>query len=179
MEYTDQGKFKHQIFQLNQQELRWSPPPTGVFRLDTDGSVNLQQAACGGTIRDENGNWITGFQKRLGRVPSTIAELIGITTGLQICKQQGFDKVLVYTDSLEAIHLLMIDSGGHHPFSTEITEGRRLIFSDWEIELRYAPRESIQCADFLAREAHHIVEDMKILNEPHPGCFDRLRLDRV
>ncbi|XP_028760097.1 uncharacterized protein LOC114744950 [Neltuma alba] len=142
----------------------------GVFRLNTNGSVNnLRQAACDGIIRDENGNWIVGFHKRLGRVPSTTAELLGITTRLQICRQQGFDKVLVYTDSLEAIHLLMTDSGGYHPFRTEITKGRRLIFSDWEIEFRYAPRESIQRVDFLAREAH-IVEDMKILNEPHPGC---------
>ncbi|XP_028761736.1 uncharacterized protein LOC114720258 [Neltuma alba] len=178
MESTTHGKFRHQIFQIGEEITKWYPPPEGCLRLDTDGSMNLQRhASCGGLIRNPKGDWVLGFQRTLGCIPPMCTELLGVVTGLRICKQQGFNKILVYTNSLEVICLLMEDCGTDHPFKLAIEEGRKLIYSDWDIEVRHAPRETLYCADFVAKDAHQREEDMTLLLEPHPGCSNHLQAD--
>ena len=43
--------------------VNWRPPPTDLFKLNTDGSVegNPGPAGAGGIIRDHTGGWIKGF----------------------------------------------------------------------------------------------------------------------
>lgn len=42
---------------------RWSAPPPGKFKLNTDGSFSstLDRTGMGGLIRDASGNWVVGF----------------------------------------------------------------------------------------------------------------------
>ncbi|KAI8523927.1 hypothetical protein RHMOL_Rhmol13G0109400 [Rhododendron molle] len=49
--------------------LGWDPPPSvGQFKLNTDGAFkpNLRSGVASGLIRDGNGDWIVGFQRRIG-----------------------------------------------------------------------------------------------------------------
>ena len=47
------------------------------MKLNIDGSsiVNLRMAREGDVIRDEEGNWVVGFAKRIGSASSFLAKL--------------------------------------------------------------------------------------------------------
>ncbi|XP_028755086.1 uncharacterized protein LOC114714512 [Neltuma alba] len=146
MESTERGRLQHMIFgAVASREEKWRPPLEGVMRLDVDGSVNQhRQAACGGLVRDAAGRWRIGFQRRLGVLPPTAAELMALLTGLQMCKQQGFSKIEVFTDSIEVLRLIETEGGASHFLQTELTEIRELIYSDWDVSINHAPRKVIQ-----------------------------------
>lgn len=179
MEDRLSSTYKHQIFNNHFQENHtWTAPSTGFVRLDTDGSVTQQlTGACGGVIRDSHGHWLLGFQHQLGFVPNTSAELLGIHKGLSLCKQHGYSKVIAYTDSMEALRLLMYEGSINHPLREEINNIRDCLYSGWQVELRYTPRENVRCADYLARTAHEMTEESHIWFAPHPGCREILQED--
>ncbi|XP_028754654.1 uncharacterized protein LOC114714122 [Neltuma alba] len=179
MESAEQGELKHQLFgTCTDWEAKWTPPPEGFVRLDTDGSVNtLKFAACGGIVRNSVGQWLVGFKKKLGFLPSTAAELLALQTGLEICKQQGYSKVMAYTDSMEVYHMLMVDEGFQHPLRSHIMQIQNLMYSDWDLKINYTPRDNIQCADQLAKEAHRLTEGMIMLWHPPADCLSRFRDD--
>lgn len=58
-------------------QVRWEKPKLGWFKLNTDGSSNgsVGTAAGGGLIRDELGNWVIGFSRRIGRVDNFVAKI--------------------------------------------------------------------------------------------------------
>ncbi|XP_028802876.1 uncharacterized protein LOC114758036 [Neltuma alba] len=110
-------------------------------------------------------------------MPSTAAELTSLLIGLRLCKQYKYQRVVAYTDSTETIQLLMQDGGPQHPYWVEIEEIRELIYSDWDVKIRHAPRETIRCADFLARMAHNLMEEYCVWTNPPTGCLNQLGLD--
>lgn len=57
--------------------IRWERPIQGWMKLNTDGSSlgNPRIARDGGVVRDEHGNWIVGFLRKIGRTTSYLAEL--------------------------------------------------------------------------------------------------------
>ena len=57
--------------------IRWYPPNEGWVKVNIDESFcrDLNFAACGGLIRDENGVWKGGFARRLGSCSVLEAEL--------------------------------------------------------------------------------------------------------
>ncbi|KAK9993617.1 hypothetical protein SO802_023320 [Lithocarpus litseifolius] len=58
-------------------QIRWEKPELGWLKLNTDGSSNgvVGTAAGGGLIRDEFGNWVIGFSRRIRRANSFAAEI--------------------------------------------------------------------------------------------------------
>ncbi|MBA0753031.1 hypothetical protein Gogos_021731, partial [Gossypium gossypioides] len=69
--------------------------------------VDLEDVAVGGVIRDDQGRWILGFNKRLGQYFVFNAGLWGIIDGLLLLKNRPCDKLLIRTNStevLQAIH---------------------------------------------------------------------------
>ena len=65
-------------------QVRWEKPQGGWVKLNTDGASgsDVDRLGCGGIIRDENRQWITGFARRIGTSNSFIAELWGLRDGL-------------------------------------------------------------------------------------------------
>ena len=41
-------------------------------------------AACGGVVRNEAGEWVVGFKKKLGLYPVAIAEVVAIKVELEV-----------------------------------------------------------------------------------------------
>lgn len=71
---------KHNI---NQRWVQWVKPTPGEIKLNTNGSRNnLDIAAFGGLLRDDQGIWLSGFSGKLGIVSVLSAELHGIKHGL-------------------------------------------------------------------------------------------------
>lgn len=50
--------------------LTWKPPDEGWVKLNSDGAKSSQgSSACGGVLRDHNGNFICAFACKLGDCP--------------------------------------------------------------------------------------------------------------
>ena len=57
--------------------IRWERPPKGVAKLNTDGALYTHSgsAGCGGVVRDDKGEWMAGFSRRIGATNNFMAEL--------------------------------------------------------------------------------------------------------
>ena len=64
--------------------IRWEKPRARWLTLNIDGSTgsNSGPAGGGGLVRDENGNWVKGFARRIGNTSSYLAELWALRDGL-------------------------------------------------------------------------------------------------
>ncbi|KAH1055550.1 hypothetical protein J1N35_033615 [Gossypium stocksii] len=77
--------------------------------LNIDGAVQLQSgnAAAGGVVCDANGDWIFGYNRRLGKCSIFNAELWGILEGLRLIQIRVHDKVIIQSDSLEVVKAIL------------------------------------------------------------------------
>lgn len=57
-------------------QIRWEKPASGWLKLNTDWSFDdlLGNAGGGGLIKYEQGNWVAGFTRKVGKANSFIAE---------------------------------------------------------------------------------------------------------
>lgn len=69
----------------------------GWLKLNTDGSSlgNLGLAAGGGVIRDENGNWVMAFSRKIGNTSNFMIEMWALCDGLLICANWNYSAVEV------------------------------------------------------------------------------------
>ena len=81
--------------------VKWEKPGYGWLTLNTDGSVvgNFGVVGGGGLIRDTNGEWVTGFARRIGKTSSFLVEQWALHDGLQLCLQIQAQAVLIELDS--------------------------------------------------------------------------------
>ena len=87
---------KHRIIK----QIRWEKLSNGLRKLNVDG-VSMGkpcQAGGGGLLRDENGNWIGGFARRIGIANSFIVELWALRNGLLLCQQLNVQAVIIELD---------------------------------------------------------------------------------
>ena len=59
---------------------------------------NSCQAGGGSLLRDENGNWIGGFARRIGIANSFIVELWALRNGLLLCQQLNVQAAIIELD---------------------------------------------------------------------------------
>lgn len=74
---------------------------------------------------------------------STSAELLAIRAGMFFCKSMGFRKIKLFSDSCEAIQLLLTGVAEGHPLRDVIQETRELIAQDWDLEIIQSFREAL------------------------------------
>lgn len=89
-------------------DIRWERPPRGWVKLNTDGSSIGNPGIVGGgaLIRDELGQWITGFSRRIGTASSFLAGLWALHDGLKICTARNFEAVVVELDARAVIDIV-------------------------------------------------------------------------
>ena len=65
-------------------QVRWEKPDPGWVKLNIDGSLSgsIGTAAGGGLIRDEFGNWVIGFSRKIGRNNRFVAKIWALQDGL-------------------------------------------------------------------------------------------------
>ncbi|XP_075652482.1 uncharacterized protein LOC142622815 [Castanea sativa] len=86
---------------LSMNQIRWERPGKGRLKLNTDGaaSITLSLAGGGGLIRDELGNWVIGFSKRIGSTNSFMAEDWALRDGLLLCNPMNLSDIIVEIDA--------------------------------------------------------------------------------
>ncbi|MBA0549248.1 hypothetical protein Golob_020293, partial [Gossypium lobatum] len=68
--------------------------------------VDLEDVAAGGVIRDDQGRWILGFNKRLGQYFVFNVGLWGIIDSLLLLKNRHCDKLLIRMNSREELEYI-------------------------------------------------------------------------
>lgn len=88
--------------------IRWFPPPSNMFKLNTDGSY-LQDSgisACGGIIRDSDGRFVAGFHCNLGTATSIFSEMWSLVLGLWLARKLSLPSVIVKLDSEVIVNMI-------------------------------------------------------------------------
>jgi len=85
---------------MSLKSIRWEKPNIGWMKLNTDGvsSGSLGLAGGGGVIRDEEGNWVIGYAKKIGSANSFLVELWALWDGLFLCLQAYIQVVIIEMD---------------------------------------------------------------------------------
>lgn len=63
-------------------------------------------AGCGGVIRDEDGQWIAGFSKRIGYTSGFAAELWGLREDLMLCYNLNIQILEIELDAKSIVDVL-------------------------------------------------------------------------
>ena len=133
--------------------IQWTPPPEGWCKLNVDGASkgNPGAAGAGGLLRDQSGNWITGFALNLGYCTSVKAELAALLKGLELAKRHGIAKLIVHIDSQVVCHKLRMQHPKNKGYYFLVKRSQELLNnSEWDVKVEHCYRESNQAADFLA-----------------------------
>ncbi|KAI9111279.1 hypothetical protein K1719_017691 [Acacia pycnantha] len=83
----------------------------------------------------------------------------------------------MFSDSIEAINILLRDRGDNHPYRNLIEETRCTSYADWSVEVRHAHREILLSADKLAREAHSDDPHVLFFPDVQECCFSEFWTD--
>ncbi|OVA00244.1 Reverse transcriptase zinc-binding domain [Macleaya cordata] len=79
--------------------LRWSTPPPGYFIINTDCASISMTAACGGVVRDNQGQIVVAFHSFYSSGTNNQVESRALMDGLALCQQIGIRRIAVRVDS--------------------------------------------------------------------------------
>lgn len=93
------------IYEGNSYQLEALFEYNAAYILNSDGSVKGQggPAAWGGFL-SLNGRWLCGFERKIGRTTSYIAELWGVHEGLCLIQRKSLIGVEIQVDAEEAVY---------------------------------------------------------------------------
>ena len=76
-------------------------PERGWLKLNMDGAASkaLGLVGKGGLIRDDIGNWVIGFSRRIGIINSFMVEVWALRDGLMLCNQMNLSDIIVELDA--------------------------------------------------------------------------------
>ncbi|KAK8486303.1 hypothetical protein V6N11_049396 [Hibiscus sabdariffa] len=152
--YAKSGLFQHRVTPGNglYSPICWKRPDVGWVCLNTDGDVSSLSGFryVGRVFRAHDGSWILGFNKAIGVVQPLQAELWAIFTGFQIARDNGFERLVIQSDSLEAIQRLNASSAATdvHALVHAID---RLRNARWATILQWIPCDANKLADAIAQ----------------------------
>ncbi|KAL6188557.1 hypothetical protein ACLB2K_039949 [Fragaria x ananassa] len=79
--------------------IKWPAPPNSFVKINFDGSVTSNSAACGFIIRDDNGRPVFVTSCRIENASVSIAEAMALRDSLIKAKEKDFTNVEVEGDS--------------------------------------------------------------------------------
>ncbi|CAL1409602.1 unnamed protein product [Linum trigynum] len=121
--------------------------------MDGASQGNPGMATAGGSLRDDEGDWIGGFVSKIGEATALLAELWGIHQGLQFTWRKGYKFLILETDSTLAIDLIKNRTDHVHPHSTLLHLIRGLLAQDWIVKLVHTYHEENRVADWLSKHS--------------------------
>ncbi|KAJ0087360.1 hypothetical protein Patl1_08689 [Pistacia atlantica] len=153
-----QGK-KHKIMEqeLNSRELEanntnsWQKPPLGWIKLNTDGSVDRENAGFGGLLRDYRGQPICAFVTKAQFDDVFLVELSAVWRGLVLASCLGIRVIWVESDSESVVETI----NGLRSFNTKAISCLngiwRLLGNLERFYVSHTWRETNKAADYLSK----------------------------
>ncbi|XP_019181390.1 PREDICTED: uncharacterized protein LOC109176414 [Ipomoea nil] len=145
----------------------WSNPQPGWVKLNTDGAMksNTGMASADELIRDDHGRWVKGFVTKVGLTDSFSAELWGLREGLQLCLEEGLDRVWVELDSAAVVAILNGGFKQRDALDTLISDCLHLLDRIPNHRVSHIEREGNKCADWLANLGQEVDWGTTILED--------------
>ncbi|XP_057809015.1 uncharacterized protein LOC131023489 [Salvia miltiorrhiza] len=143
-------------------ERRWYPPPPDILRLDVDVAFDNggQRLGAGFLLRDSRGKIVAASCQRIGFTPTVLlGELHAILLAAGFCLENELGPVVLYSDSLLAIHVLQEESWGSD-LREELREALDQARENVVLEFFHARREANRAAHELARLALFVSDVM-------------------
>ncbi|KAF7826680.1 ribonuclease H [Senna tora] len=155
-------------------DIKWYPPSPGWIKLNVDGSRHntTRSSACGGVARDENGNWLFGFAKRLGKRNAIYAEIWGIFFEVRIAKEKGYPRVMIEVDSKSALELIVTESTNNQQLHTMARRIREIAKYNWQVIFSHTIREGNKIVHALLNRGHRVYLDIVMFDNPPRWCSD-------
>ncbi|XP_057811902.1 uncharacterized protein LOC131026150 [Salvia miltiorrhiza] len=135
---------------------RWISPRRGLLRLDVDFSFHDVNgvAGVGFLVRDWTGSLIAAAAHRVGRTETILmGELQAMLLGIGFCLEQDLGPIVLYSDSMLAIHVVHEDYKGMDSLSDELFETFVAAKDRIVVDFRHVRREANRAAHSLANFA--------------------------
>lgn len=102
-------------------------------------------------IKDNRGNWVMGFSRKIGRADSFVAEIWALQDGLQLCHQLNFGVVVIELDAKSLVDVLNNSSYCNTVISPLLDDCKLLIDQFPQVRVKHTFREANKCANRLAK----------------------------
>ena len=114
----------------------------------------VKQGSGGGLIRDELGNWVVGFTRKLGRMNSFTAEVWALRDGLLLCHQMNIPAIIVELDAKALVDAISNPRYSNTVISPIFYDCKCLLSQIPQVRIKHIFREANKCANRLANFAH-------------------------
>lgn len=135
------------------QIVKWNSTRDQRILLNVVGSSfgNSGNSGFGGLLRRANGECLGGFAGSIGISNNLHAELLALYHGLSFAWTKGFRSLICYTDSQNALQLVLDDLNIWNRYASVIQSIKDMLRRNWDVRLAHTLREGNACADFLAK----------------------------
>lgn len=150
----------------------WKPPLMGWVTINTDAcfKTHNELAGCGGVLRDDNGDWVTGFSCTVRVENSAEVECWALLKALQWAWTMGYKSVCFQTDAKNIVEWIENPVELCGPIRSAIEACKDWFKKDWRTNLLYIPREHNKVADSIATIARNKRCEWVEFKEPPEEC---------
>ena len=99
------------------------------MKLNTDRSSisNPRMAGGGGGIRDEEGNWVVGFARRIRLASSFLAKLWALRDGLLLCLKSHIKAMIIEMDAKAIVDAFSHQNNSNSIISSLMDDCKQLV----------------------------------------------------
>ncbi|KAL0010791.1 hypothetical protein SO802_005899 [Lithocarpus litseifolius] len=143
------------------------------MKLNTDGasSRNLRLARGGVVIRDEEGNWVIGYARKIGSANSFLAVLWALWDGLFLCLQAQIHAVIIEMDAKAIVDAFSHQKNSNSIIFSLMDDCRQLVSQIPQSRFRHVYRKANRCADCLAKLCTSLDADFTVFSNPPVDVF--------
>ncbi|XP_059066372.1 uncharacterized protein LOC131857689 [Cryptomeria japonica] len=164
------NRCRHPTPKVNR-EGRWSPPPLGVLKINSDGSSrgNPGHAGIGGVGRDSSGDVQFIFSEYKGLHTNNLMEAQAILVAMERASQLGWQRIICESDSQVVVNLLKRQYMDNVSWQLALIVEQILTLcaSLEHVTFNHIPREWNGVADCLAKWASDHMHDWNLVDRGH------------
>ncbi|XP_054801417.1 uncharacterized protein LOC129305407 [Prosopis cineraria] len=120
------------------------------MKVDGACAFTPKVVACGGLIHNSQGAFIAGFMYQMGDDNHLFAEL-WVCYGLRLAWNMGYRKIILESNSTEALRLIVHAENPEHMDFGVIMEVKHLMGRNWKVDTKRIVRDRNKSVDFLAK----------------------------
>lgn len=130
-------------------------------------------------IRNDKGDWVSGFSVNLGAGQVLEAVLWGLLKGMDLAWNNGCRFLEIEMDSLVAVQLVKSSINPLHPLFSLVANCQELLERDWYVVLSHVYRELNWVADMMARLSHNVDYGCRLFSSPPHEVIKLLEADHL
>ncbi|OAY51114.1 uncharacterized protein LOC110616199 [Manihot esculenta] len=132
---------------------KWENPKVGCIKLNTDGSLDRENARFGGLLRDYRGDAICGFVSKAPLDDVFLVELSAVWRGLVLASGLGIKAVWVESDSLSVVKTINGEQSHRRKAEKCLKQIWLLLKKFDSYQVSHSWRETNKAADYLSKMA--------------------------